>query len=153
MVELIYKEPRSLSVRNVKLDQVVLENFEISREILVEMRRYFACHSTIIFGMLQFRVHELVKCLNGIIAMNNIFSSLSLDENGYQIKYERGREENKGGDNELGRNQQNMDDEISDDDSMIKAANTNSHEKKKRKRDGKDKHHSKKKTESGKKKK
>ena len=72
-----------MNIGNKNMDQIVLENFEISREILSEMRRNFACHSTIIFGMLQFRVHELVKTLNQIIAMNNIFSSLSLDENGY----------------------------------------------------------------------
>lgn len=52
LVELIYKEPQSVSRRNMKIDQIVLENFEINREILVEMRRNYACHSTIIFGML-----------------------------------------------------------------------------------------------------
>ena len=82
-IELVYKEPRSVNISQTKMDQIVLENFEISRDVLCEMRRNFACHSTIPFGMLQFRVYELVKTLNQIIAMNNIFSSLSFDENGY----------------------------------------------------------------------
>jgi len=84
-VELVYKEPRSIHLKNVKMDQVVLENFEITREVMTEMRRNFSCHPTIIFGMLHFRVHHLVIALNNIVAMNNIFSSLSLDEHGYRM--------------------------------------------------------------------
>lgn len=60
-VELVYKEPRSMQAKFVKMDQVVLENFDISREVLLEMRRNFAYHSVIIFGMLQFRNYYLVR--------------------------------------------------------------------------------------------
>ena len=44
----------------MKLDQVVIENFDISRDVLLEMRRNFANHSIVIFGMLQFRVYYLI---------------------------------------------------------------------------------------------
>ena len=77
-----------INLGSAKNDSVVLENFQITREILMEMRRNFAFHSLINFGMLQFRVHQLVKELNAIIAMNNIFQSISLDENGYRVRKE-----------------------------------------------------------------
>lgn len=64
----------------------MLESFEISRDILNEMRRNYAFETTIIFGMLQFRVQELVKVINRIVSMNDIFSSLSLDDRGFQMK-------------------------------------------------------------------
>lgn len=59
-IELVYSEPAAISVVKGKADSIVLENFEISRQVLMEMRRNFAFHSMITFGMLQFRVHELV---------------------------------------------------------------------------------------------
>ena len=70
----------------------MLENFEISREILSEMRRNYAFQTTIIFGMLQFRVTELVRKLNEIISMNDIFSSLSFDERGFKLKKDPAKE-------------------------------------------------------------
>ena len=45
----------------------MLESFQISREVLAEMRRNFACHSIVIFGQTQFRVFELVKTLNQVV--------------------------------------------------------------------------------------
>ena len=122
LVELVYKEPRSTTLKNLKLDQVVLENFEITRDVLVEMRRNFACHSTSIFGMLHFRVHELVVCLNRIVAMNDIFASLSVDENGYQLKREikdKPADDGKGG----GIGNKTIEEEVSDDQSAVGAAN------------------------------
>ena len=116
-IELVYKEPRAVAIRTKEMDQIVLENFEISREILVEMRRNFACHSTIVFGILEFRVHELVKTLNNIISMNNIYSSLSLDENGFQIKLNG--KENAGGPGEGVSVGGNADDQ-SDEEEVIK---------------------------------
>lgn len=86
MVEIVYKESRSMSLQNTNMDQVVLGSFEVSRDIFAEMRRNYACNSGIIFGGIQFRVHELVNCLNTIVAHNNIFASLSLDENGFPVK-------------------------------------------------------------------
>ena len=67
-VELIYKEPPKLNIQFVRRkEEVVLESFQISREVLAEMRRNFACHSIVIFGQTQFRVFELVKTLNQVV--------------------------------------------------------------------------------------
>ena len=76
-VELIYKEPPKLNIQFVRRkEEVVLESFDISREMLSEMRRNFSCHSIVTFGQTQFRVFELVKTLNQVVCQNNIFTEV-----------------------------------------------------------------------------
>lgn len=86
LVQLVYNEPSAIPGNNAKIDDAVLESFEISQDILSEMRRNYGFESTFIFGMLQFNVHELVRVINRIVSMNDIFSSLSFDERGFRMK-------------------------------------------------------------------
>lgn len=92
MVQLVYNEPSAMPGEQNQIDNAVLESFEISREILSEMRRNYAFQTTIIFGMLQFRVTELVRQMNNIVSMNDIFSSLSFDERGFKLKKDQTKE-------------------------------------------------------------
>ena len=74
-VQLVYNELNPLVITN-KPDTAILEEFTITQDNLAEMRRNFAFQSTIIFGMLQFRVTEFVRLINNIVSMNDIFSTL-----------------------------------------------------------------------------
>ena len=58
-------------------NQVALHRFYLAREQLLEMRFNFFNNAVFIDGNLQFRVHELVKLLNVVIAQNNVFSRLN----------------------------------------------------------------------------
>jgi len=58
-------------------NQVALHRFYLAREDLLEMRINFFNSAVFINGNLQFRVYELVKLLNVVIAQNNVFSRLN----------------------------------------------------------------------------
>ena len=86
-MQLVYNELNPLAITN-KPDTAILEEFTITQDNLAEMRRNFAFQSTIIFGMLQFRVTEFVRLINNIVSMNDIFSTLQLDDRGFKVKSE-----------------------------------------------------------------
>jgi len=68
---MVFKEPDN------PINQVALHRFYLAREDLLEMRINFFNNAVFINGNFQFRVYELVKLLNVVIAQNNVFSRLN----------------------------------------------------------------------------
>ena len=53
-----------------------MQDFELCREDLLEMKSLFYCNTVFNQDKLQFRVFEFVDMLNGIVGKSNLFSRL-----------------------------------------------------------------------------